>query len=139
MTRRQLPLLFVPAIARPQIWRPDEIRWQREDSDGTRYAILHGDRANANGLFVYAFWMPAGAWVKAHTHTRDAHVAVAKGSLQLGFGAKMDKAKSETIRAGDFFSFLAGSRILRAARKTASSSAQPKAAGQPRNWNSRKP
>ena len=103
MTRRQLPLLFVPAIARPQIWRPDEIRWQREDSDGTRYAILHGDRANANGLFVYAFWMPAGAWVKAHTHTRDAHVAVAKGSLQLGFGAKMDKAKSETIRAGDFF------------------------------------
>lgn len=112
ITRRQLTT-FLAALTAPaplestetaeKIWHPQSIPWQRHDPDGTKYAVLHGDRANPNALFVYAFWMPPGVWVKAHTHTRDAHVAVLQGSLHLGFGAKMDKAKTQTLRAGDFF------------------------------------
>jgi uncharacterized RmlC-like cupin family protein len=108
ISRRQFPFLFASRPDVPQSWRPDTIQWQRHDADGTKYAVLHGDRSDVNGLFVYAFWMPSGAWVKAHTHTRAAHVAVMSGSLRLGFGTKMDKATTETLRAGDFFFVPAG-------------------------------
>ena len=43
--------------------------------------------------------MPKGLGVKAYTHTQQAHVAVAQGALLLGFGRKMDQAKTVAMPA----------------------------------------
>lgn len=90
------------------IWSPDQIHWQRQDPDGTRYSVLRGDREKPGQPFTYAFWMPGGVWVKAHHHTQDAHVAVLRGTIKLGFGRKMDRTKAISIAAGGFFVVPAG-------------------------------
>jgi quercetin dioxygenase-like cupin family protein len=90
------------------IWDPDKIRWQREEDGGARYAVLDGDRDNPGSSFSYAFSMPSGLWVKAHTHTQQAHVTVVRGTLLLGFGRRMDKSKFVRVRAGQHFIVRAG-------------------------------
>ena len=104
ITRRGL--LFGAAAVRlgaGVIWKPSEIRWQRTDPDGSKYAVIDGDRDQVGKPFTYALWMPAGLWVKAHTNTQQAHVAVARGSLLLGFGRVMDPSKATAIPAGGYF------------------------------------
>jgi mannose-6-phosphate isomerase-like protein (cupin superfamily) len=91
-----------------RIWSADRIEWQRIDKDGTKYAVLDGNRDEAGKPFTYAFWMPGGVWVKPHTHTQQAHVAVVKGSIKLGYGTKMDKSKTVELKAGQFFIVRAG-------------------------------
>lgn len=104
--------LFAPLVRpeRPEalIFAPDAIRWQRTESDGTKYAVLDGDRDKPGTLFTYAFWMPGGVWVKGHHHTQQAHVAVIKGTLLLGFGEKLDRRKTSAVHAGQFFIVRAG-------------------------------
>ncbi|MCX6598322.1 MAG: cupin domain-containing protein [Acidobacteria bacterium] len=105
-------LLNQPLAAqeRPEslIWSPDSIRWDRTDPDGTKYAVIDGDRERPGQPFTYAFWMPDGVWVKAHTHTQQAHVAVVKGTLLLGFGKKMDQKATKAVKTGEFFIVRAG-------------------------------
>ena len=52
--------------------------------------------------------MPDGVWVKARAHTQQAHVAVVKGTLLLGFGQKMDRQAAQAIKTGRFFIVRAG-------------------------------
>lgn len=85
------------------VWSLDNIRWQREEYGGAKYAVIDGDRDKTGSPFTYAFWMPAGLWVPAHSHTQQAHVAVLKGTILLGFGKKLDKGTAKPIRAGSFF------------------------------------
>lgn len=89
-------------------FHPSSITWQRIDADGSKYAVLHGDRNQAGQPFSYAFWLPGGVWVKAHHHSQQAHVSVVSGSLQLGYGRQLDRSKTVTLRAGDFFIVPAG-------------------------------
>jgi mannose-6-phosphate isomerase-like protein (cupin superfamily) len=109
MTRRNL-LLAALAGEKPEdlIYSLDKIRWQREEFGGARYAVLDGDREKPGEPFTYAFWMPPGVWVPAHTHSQQAHVAVLKGRLLLGFGKKLDKRRTNAIPAGQFFIVRAG-------------------------------
>jgi mannose-6-phosphate isomerase-like protein (cupin superfamily) len=101
---------FLAANDAPQtrVWRADQIQWQRVDKDGTKYAVLDGDRDVVGKPFTYAFWMPGGVWVAPHTHTQQAHVVVVKGSIRLGYGTKLDKAKTMELKAGEFFIVRAG-------------------------------
>jgi hypothetical protein len=48
-----------PAV---QTWPPDTIVWQRTDSDGTKWAVLEGDKDAPGKTFTYAFFLPAGHW-----------------------------------------------------------------------------
>jgi quercetin dioxygenase-like cupin family protein len=111
-TRRQFAAFaggaFAKAAEPQRIWNPDRIRWQREEEGGARYAVLEGDRERPGEPFTYAFWMPSGLWVKAHTHTQQAHVTVVRGALLLGYGTKMDRSKAERVPAGGFFIVRAG-------------------------------
>lgn len=91
-----------------RVWSAESIVWQRIDKDGTKYAVLDGDREAVGKPFTYAFWMPGGVWVKPHTHTQQAHVVVVKGSIQLGYGTQMDRSKTITLKAGEFFIVRAG-------------------------------
>jgi quercetin dioxygenase-like cupin family protein len=91
-----------------RLWNAETIVWQRLDGDGTKYAVLDGNREEAGKPFTYAFWMPGGVWVKPHTHTQQAHVVVVKGSIRLGYGSRMDKAATVLLKAGDYFVVRAG-------------------------------
>lgn len=85
MTRRHS--LLLPLVAKAQ-------------DGGAKYAVLDGDSDQPNEHIAYAFWMPAGPWVPAHTHSQQAQVAVVKGTLLLGFGQKQDRQATRAIRAG---------------------------------------
>ena len=77
------------------------------DPDGTKYAVLDGDREKAGAPLTHAFWMPGGVWVKQYTHTQQAHVVV-KGSIRLGYAANMDRVKAIEMKAGTMFIVRAG-------------------------------
>src|SRR5215471_1944751 len=44
-----------PAV---QTWNPENIVWQRTDSDGTKWAVLEGDKDVPRKPFTYAFFPP---------------------------------------------------------------------------------
>ena len=92
--------LFEPGI---RYWTPANIPWQRTEADGSRYAVLEGSRDQPGEPFTYAFLLPDGQWVKAHTHTQAARVVVVKGVLLLGEGSTMDQRKVREVKAGEVF------------------------------------
>ena len=52
-----------------QTWNADNIVWQRTDSDGTKWAVLEGDKDAPGKAFTYAFFLPAGHW-EHHFHNQ---------------------------------------------------------------------
>ena len=42
-------------------------------------------------------------WAPPHFHSKDAHVAVMKGTLRIGYGRVADRSKAIAIPAGQFF------------------------------------
>lgn len=98
-------ILFLSASAAfsqsPKAWDAKSIVWQDIDKDGTKWAVLEGDK-NADGkAFTYAFFIPAGYW-EHHWHTQDARVAVISGELKVSFGDKLDKAGAKGYPVGSF-------------------------------------
>jgi len=84
-------------------WGDETIAWQPDEPPGAQYAVLDGSRDTPGRIFTYAFRLPGQVWVGPHLHSQDAHVAVMKGSLQLGFGRTLDRSKTIAIPAGHFF------------------------------------
>lgn len=99
-------LVAVPAAtmagdaAAPGAWSPDTIAWQRAAPNGTRYALLEGDRDRPGGAFTYAFFIPAGVWDGPHRHSTTARVFVARGTLALGYGDVADHTAARRYPAG---------------------------------------
>jgi quercetin dioxygenase-like cupin family protein len=89
-------------VAQPNAWHPDNIEWQEIGADGTKYALLEGDRNTEGELFTYAFFIPAGFWDPAHWHTQDARVAVMQGKLYLGYGHEHSEADLKAYPAGSY-------------------------------------
>jgi len=98
-------ILFVTAVAMPaqsqQAWDAKTIVWQDIEPDGTKYALLEGDRNTPGKAFTYAFFIPAGCW-EHHWHTQDARVAVVSGALKVSFGEKLDKNGAKAYPAGSY-------------------------------------
>ena len=82
-----------------QTWNPENIVWQRTDSDGTKWAVLEGDKDAPVRAFTYAFFLPAAHW-EHHFHTQDARVAVVSGALKVAVGPELDKTGSKDIPGG---------------------------------------
>jgi quercetin dioxygenase-like cupin family protein len=103
-------LLISPALAadKAQDWRPDSIPWERANPDGTRFALLEGRRDTAAGAFSYAFFIPAGVWDGPHRHSRTARVFVARGTLWLGYGDRLDRSQARAFPAGSYVLVPAG-------------------------------
>ncbi|MBY0373119.1 MAG: cupin domain-containing protein [Bryobacteraceae bacterium] len=95
-------LLLLLALAEPLAVDPHRIAWQQINPDGTKYSVLEGNRESYGETFSYAFFLPKGVWVKPHRHTQDARVFVAKGKLRIGFGEKLDSAKTIVLEPGGF-------------------------------------
>ena len=85
---------------KPQAWSPENIPWQKVDTDGSKYAVLEGDR-NAPGNFSYAVFLPAGVY-EHHWHSGDARVFIVKGALRVGFSENFDKSVMKSYPAGSF-------------------------------------
>lgn len=88
----------------------DTIAWQEIAPDGTRYALLEGSREGPGQPFSYAFFIPGGFWDPPHWHTGDARVFVARGTLWLGYGEVMDRARAKAYPAGSYVLVPAGMR-----------------------------
>jgi quercetin dioxygenase-like cupin family protein len=84
-----------------QTWDADSIVWQRQDADGTKWAVLEGDKDAPGKTFTYAFFIPAGYW-EHHWHTQDARVAVIKGALRVAEGDQLDKAGAKSYPVGSY-------------------------------------
>jgi len=86
----------------PRAWHPDSIVWQIRYPNGTRYALLEGNRDHPGESFTYAFFIPAGFWDKAHHHTTDARVTVVRGTLRLGYGPRIEKTTAVSYPVGSY-------------------------------------
>ena len=76
-----------PIPERAAAWTADTtIDWQEIGADGSKYALLEGQRDTPGIAFTYAFFIPAGFWDPPHWHSADARVMVVSGSLALGYG-----------------------------------------------------
>ncbi len=89
-------------------WTPDTIPWQTQAPNGTRYALLEGDRQSADAPFSYAFSIPAGVWDSPHSHSATARVFVVRGVLRIGFGDRFDTALARAYPAGSYLVVPAG-------------------------------
>ena len=101
-------LALAPPVERPGGWAPYAIPWQRAAANGTRYALLEGDRAAPGASFTYAFAIPAGVWDGPHRHSTTARVFVAKGTLGLGYGDHPDRARARRYPVGSVLVVPAG-------------------------------
>ncbi len=104
-------LLALAAVSAPPgavVITPATIPWGPTAADGTRFALLDGQREVAGQQFSYAFALPPGAWDKPHSHSTTARIFVLKGVLKLGWGAAMDKGQAQAFPAGSFVVVPAG-------------------------------
>ena len=84
-----------------QTWNAKNIPWERSDSDGTKWAVLEGNKDAPGESFTYAFFIPAGYW-EHHWHTQDARVAVIQGALKVAQGDWLDKENAIAYPAGSY-------------------------------------
>ncbi|MDB5544165.1 MAG: hypothetical protein JWO64_1314 [Hyphomicrobiales bacterium] len=70
---------------------------------GAQFTVLTGDPSK-EGLFVVRLKAPAGYKVPAHSHPTDELVTVISGAFAVGMGDKLDEAKADQLKAGDFAS-----------------------------------
>jgi quercetin dioxygenase-like cupin family protein len=104
-------LLCLPAaVAAEQAggWTLDSIPWQEQAADGSRFALLEGNRDAPGEAFSYAFFIPAGGFDGPHAHSTTARVFVARGALKLGYGTAADPAKMTTYPQGSYVAVPAG-------------------------------
>lgn len=86
---------------------PDHIEWDEVHPDGTKSATLVGTR-EVGVAFTYTFWIPAGFWDGAHSHSAAAHLVVAQGELRLGYGASERRDATSRFPTGSFVYVPAG-------------------------------
>jgi quercetin dioxygenase-like cupin family protein len=104
-------LLCLPAAVAAQQgggWPIDSIPWQEQAADGSRFALLEGNRDAPDEAFSYAFFIPAGGFDGPHAHSSTARVFVARGALKLGYGTTPDPAKMITYPQGSYVVVSAG-------------------------------
>lgn len=82
-------------------WDAKNIVWQQVDPDGSKWAVLEGDKDAPGKMFTYAFLIPAGHW-EHHWHTQDARVAVISGALKVAIGDKLDKEGAQSYPVGSY-------------------------------------
>lgn len=89
---------------------PDAIEWIAPSPAlpaGARLAVLQGD-PRLPGLFVVRIVYPAGYVIAPHSHPTHENVTVLRGTLNVGMGAKFDKAATKPLAAGSFATMPAG-------------------------------
>ena len=84
---------------------PDQIVWLDSKPPlpaGAKVAVLEGD-PKKDGIFVMRLKFPANYYLPAHIHPKDERVLVISGSVNVGFGDKIDKKNITHYTAGCFY------------------------------------
>ncbi len=101
---RQEPTNPAAAVVKsPILVRAEEMRWEDCSAAiprGPKCATLEGDRTVANVPFTYRLKIPDGYHVPPHFHPADAHLTVIAGTLNIGFGDKLDVKATKPMPAG---------------------------------------
>src|SRR3977135_2659181 len=113
-SRRQEPTNPAAAVAKSaMLVRAEELRWEACSAAlprGPKCATLEGDRTVANVPFTYRLKIPDGYHIPPHTHPGDAHLTVIAGTLNIGFGEKLDVKATKPMPAGSFIVLPRGTR-----------------------------
>jgi hypothetical protein len=70
---------------------------------GAEISVLEGNPAE-RGSITLRLRFPANYALPAHWHSMPERVTVREGTLQVGMGQKLDRAKSQPLHAGGFVS-----------------------------------
>jgi quercetin dioxygenase-like cupin family protein len=84
--------------------RSSELKWGPAPPvlpKGGQVSVLAGDPTK-EGLFVLRLKAPAGYKIPAHNHPTDELVTVISGTSAIGMGDKLDEAKADKMKPGDF-------------------------------------
>jgi len=89
----------------PTVFTPAQVQWAAGKGPlaGTQVAALFGDPAKP-GPFVLRLRIPDGGSFGPHSHPVIENVTVLQGTLLIGVGDKVDKAKMVALPTGSFFS-----------------------------------
>lgn len=74
---------------------------------GAQFALLEGDPSEA-GYFALQLKMPDGYVIPPHSHAVQERVTVLKGLFHLGQGEAVDRAATQALAPGSYFSLAPG-------------------------------
>lgn len=82
---------------------PGELKWADLPSlpPGAKIAVVEGP-LNEAAPFTFRVKLPANYMIPAHWHPAIEHVTVISGTLNMGMGDKLDKAKTRALTPGGF-------------------------------------
>jgi hypothetical protein len=95
-----------PAMEMHKIIKADAIQWGPAPPQlpkGAQVAVVYGDPGK-RGLYIIRAKLPDGYMIPAHWHKKPENVTVISGTFNIGMGDKLDKAKTEALGPGGFFS-----------------------------------
>src|SRR5258705_10719257 len=69
---------------------------------GIQTRTLKGD-ASKSGIYTIQLTIPANVRIQDHTHPDDRVSTVISGTWNIGYGAKLDKAKVNPLTTGSFY------------------------------------
>ena len=102
------PLLRATPVAHaadmPGPMQPEEMKWGAGPPAlpaGAKLIVLAGD-PTTTGFVSVRLKMPAGYRIPPHWHPTDEHVTVISGTVAIGMGDKLDKARSKTLKTGGY-------------------------------------
>lgn len=84
---------------------PDSIVWKDGPPSvppGARSALLEGD-PGGDGIFTLRIAFPSSYMIPLHTHGRDERVTVVSGTVFVGIGDAVDRAKETRFGPGSFY------------------------------------
>lgn len=109
-----IPLLFFQSILysqdKPIQLNPDNIKWFDAPAPfpaGTKMAILEGN-PKSDSIFTMRVIFTPYFKIPPHTHPKDERVTVLSGSINVGFGDKMDTASAVNFKQGSYYVNTAG-------------------------------
>ena len=81
--------------------KPADLKWAPMPTlpAGAMVAIIEGP-IDKPGPFIIRLRLPANYQIPAHWHPWIEHVTVISGTLHMGIGDKLDRAKTEPLSAG---------------------------------------
>ena len=83
--------------------KPGDLKWTDIPSlpAGAKLAVIEGP-LNESVPVTFRLKFPANYQIPAHWHPTAEHVTVISGTLNLGAGDKLDRAKTKAMPAGSF-------------------------------------
>jgi quercetin dioxygenase-like cupin family protein len=99
-----------PPVMEHTILKPDDMKWGPAPASfppGAEFAILYDDprKAEPFGLRVR---MPEGYQMPPHSHPTTENVTVISGTVRVGLGEIVDRAKTQVLGVGSFIRFSPG-------------------------------